>query len=121
MANANFSKLVNPENQKFFEKNDELSNCGREIGLFDFVAQGFAKAVGTQDTVQADGSLNVLRYGHVLRAKNLVSVRGGTHPFDGIYYVDQVTHTIERGKFTQSFKLIRDALVSTVPLAPMVS
>ena len=87
----------------------------------DALVKGFAKAIGTQDTVQADGSLNVLRYGHVLRAKNLVSVRGGTHPFDGIYYVDQVTHTIERGKFTQSFKLIRDALVSTVPLAPMVS
>ena len=91
------------------------------MNFVDALVKGFSQSSRAQDNVSAQGSLNVLRYGHVLMAKNLVSVRGATHPFDGLYYVDHVTHTIERGKFTQGFKLVRDALVSTVPLAPMVS
>lgn len=82
---------------------------------------GFSQMNRSQDTVSANGSLNVLRYGHVLQAKSLVSVRGCTHPYDGMYFVNQVSHSIERGKFTQSFTLVRDGLVSTIPLAPLAS
>ncbi len=92
-----------------------------KMNFVDALVKGFSQSSRTQDNVSAQGSLNVLRYGYVLKAKNLVSVRGSTHPFDGMYYVDHVTHTIQRGKFTQEFRLVRDALVSTVPLAPMVS
>lgn len=87
----------------------------------DALLKGFSQMSRAQDTIAATGSLNVLRYGHVLRAKSLVSVCGGTMPYDGLYFVDQVSSSIERGKFTQSFSLVRDGLVSTVPLAPLAS
>ncbi len=89
--------------------------------FLEALLEGFAAASKAQDTVFGSGSLNVLRYGHVLRAKHPVSVRGATSPFDGLYYVDRVTHEIQRGQYTQSFELRRDGLVSTVPLAPMVT
>jgi hypothetical protein len=58
-----------------------------------------------------------VRYGHVLRTARLVSVRGVGHSYDGDYYVQQVTHRIQRGQYTQSFSLNREgrgALSSTV-------
>ncbi len=92
-----------------------------KMSFVQALSKGFSQASRAQETVSARGSLNVLRYGTVLKAKGLVSVRGSTHPYDGLYFVEQVTHSLERGKYTQSFQLIRDGLVSTVPLAPMAS
>ena len=63
-------------------------------------------------------SLDVARYGHVLRSRRLVGVRGAGEPFDGLYYVTTVTHQLKRGEFTQSFGLARNALLSTVPVVP---
>ena len=56
----------------------------------------------------ADGELDTVRYGHVLRARRLVGVRGAGLTYDGLYYVRRVTHTIERGSYTQSFALSRE-------------
>ncbi len=100
-------------------KTSRVANTSKK-SFVDALVQGFAQSSGVQDTVTAKGSLNVMRYGHVMKAKNLVSVRGATAPYDGLYYVDQVSHSIERGKYTQSFQLKRDGLVSTLPLAPMI-
>ena len=41
------------------------------------------------------GELDVLRYGSVLKARQLVGVRGAGMAFDGLYYVKSVTHTIK--------------------------
>jgi hypothetical protein len=54
----------------------------------------------------------VLRYGSVLRAHQLVGVRGAGSTYDGLYYVRTVTHNIKRGEFKQSFTLSRDGLVA---------
>jgi len=78
-------------------------------------ATGAAEAAKTVDTVIGNGSLNVLRYGRVLLARQLVGVRGVGPAFDGLYYVTSVTHTIQRGEFTQQFRLSRNGLLSTVP------
>jgi hypothetical protein len=77
-----------------------------------------AKAAKTSEVVTATGSLNVLRYGRVLKARKLVGVRGGGTAFDGLYYVRKVTHKLKRGEFTQDFTLSRNGLVSTVPTVP---
>lgn len=77
-----------------------------------------AKAAKSADVVSATGSLDVLRYGHILKARRLVGVRGAGHAFDGLYYVKEVTHNIKRGEYKQSFTLSRNALVSTVPKVP---
>jgi hypothetical protein len=79
---------------------------------------GLANAAGSMDCTTADGTLDVVRYGGILQARSLVGVRGGGVGFDGLYYVSQVTHRIKRGEFKQSFKLVRNGLISTVPVVP---
>jgi hypothetical protein len=82
------------------------------------IMTGLAYAAKHQDSVTVSGSLNATRYGHVLKSRGLVGVRGGGPAFDGLYYVKEVTHTIERGEYQQEFKLVRNGLVSTVPAVP---
>ncbi len=79
---------------------------------------GLAKAARTADAVSGSGNLSVLRYGRILKARQLVGVRGVGLAFNGLYYVKSVTHNIERGEYTQSFTLSRNGLVSTVPRVP---
>ena len=78
-----------------------------------------AEAAGTSDVVTASGSLDVMRYGHILKARRLVGVRGAGIAFDGVYYVKSVTHTIKRGEYKENFTLSRNGLVSTVPAVPV--
>jgi hypothetical protein len=65
--------------------------------------------------ISANGSLDVLRYGRVLQARMLIGVRGAGLAYDGMYYVDSVTHNIKRGEFKQNFTLSRDGLISNTP------
>lgn len=81
--------------------------------------KGIAYASTHSDSVFGTGTLDVARYGHVLRSRQLVGVRGAGEAFDGLYYVSRVTHQIKRGSFTQSFGLARNALLSTVPAVPV--
>ena len=79
---------------------------------------GLAAASQMADAVTGEGTLDVVRYGGVLKARELVGVRGAGPAFDGLYYVKSVTHKIKRGEYKQSFKLSRNGLVSTVPAVP---
>lgn len=78
-----------------------------------------AKAAKTSDAVSATGSLDVLRYGRVLKARRLVGLRGAGAAFDGLYYVKSVTHNIKRGEYKQNFTLTRNGLLSTLPVVPV--
>ena len=71
------------------------------------------------DAITASGSLDVLRYGRVLRSRMLVGVRGSGIAYDGLYYVNSVTHNIKRGEYKQSFQLSRDGLISLTPKVPV--
>ncbi len=75
---------------------------------------GLARRSQMAESIGATGSLDVTRYGHVLKARGLVGLRGAGQLFDGLYYVKSVTHTIERGSYKQNFTLTRNGLVSTV-------
>jgi len=79
---------------------------------------GLAKASKSADAVSASGTLNVLRYGRVLKARSLVGVRGAGLAYDGLYYVKSVTHDIMHGEYKQSFTLTRNALIPTTPRVP---
>jgi hypothetical protein len=68
------------------------------------------------DAVSGSGSLSVVRYGHILKARQLVGVRGAGLAYDGMYYVESVTHNLKRGEYKQSFTLSRDGLVSQTPV-----
>ena len=79
---------------------------------------GLAKAAKSSDAVKGTGSLDVLRYGRVLRARKLVGVRGVGTAFEGLYYVSSVTHKIKRGEYKQDFSLTRNGLISTLAKVP---
>lgn len=77
---------------------------------------GLARASQTAEAVTGEGTLNVLRYGRILKARQLVGVRGAGLAFDGLHYVTSVTHNLKRGEYTQNFKLSRNGLISTIPV-----
>jgi hypothetical protein len=77
---------------------------------------GMARTSESTDAITGQGKLDVLRYGHVLQARQLVGVRGAGIAYDGAYYVTSVTHEIKRGEYHQSFSLSRDGLVSLTPV-----
>lgn len=79
---------------------------------------GMADAVKSADVVTGNGTLDVDRYGQILRARSLVGVRGAGVAFDGMHYVDSVTHTIKPGQYKQSFVLKRNALIANLPVVP---
>lgn len=79
------------------------------------IMMGLAEAAKNAEAVSCEGSLDVTRYGGVLKARQLVGVRGAGPAFDGLYYVKRVTHKIKRGEYKQNFTLTRNGLVSTVP------
>jgi hypothetical protein len=89
-------------------------------GLNPLVAamRGLAYAGRHTDAVFGTGSLDVARYGKVLKSRGLVGVRGAGEAFDGLHYVTSVTSTLRRGEFTQSFTLARNGLLSTLPVLP---
>ena len=82
------------------------------------ISKGLSEAKRSQDSVTGNGTLDVLRYGRVLRARQLVGVRGAGLAYDGLYYVRSVTSTLKRGEFKQSFQLTRNGLISITPKVP---
>ena len=76
---------------------------------------GLAAAAQAAEAVTCEGTLDVTRYRGILKARELVGVRGVGPAFDGLYYVKSVTHKIKRGEYKQNFTLTRNGLVSTVP------
>jgi hypothetical protein len=93
----------------------------------DGTAQSFPKALqkilgmtfNASNSITVSGTLDVVRYGQVLRSRMLVGVRGAGLAYDGLYYVDSVTHNIKRGEYKQSFELSRDGLISLTPKVPV--
>lgn len=106
--------LVSPIPTRLEPVSDNLSK--RPIA--QAIMLGMAKAAKGQESVTGEGTLDVLRYGHILKARQLVGVRGVGLAFDGLHYVTSVTHNIKRGEYKQNFKLSRNGLLSTIPAIP---
>ncbi len=70
--------------------------------------------MASDDAISGSGSLDVLRYGRVLKARRKVGVRGAGDYYDGLYNVKSVTHTIKRGEYKQNFTLVRGGVKSSV-------
>jgi hypothetical protein len=89
-----------------------------KLSPMEAITRGLARASSSSDAVTATGTLDVLRYGRLLQARQLVGVRGAGMAFDGLYYVESVTTTIKRGEIKQNFKLTRNGLISITPTVP---
>lgn len=86
----------------------------------DDAAQGILGfLMNNTNAVTASGSFDVMRYRSILRARMLVGVRGAGVAYDGLYYVDSVTHNIKKGEYKQNFSLSRDGLISNTPSLPV--
>ncbi len=103
-----------PPVPKSFKQVEDTSN----LTVTKALLRGFAVASQTSDTLTAEGTLDVARYGQILKARQLVGVRGAGIAFDGLYFVRKVTHEIRRGQYKQNFTLGRSGLVSTVSKVP---
>lgn len=98
-------------------KVEHLSDTGHlSPGLA--MMRGLAYAAQHSDSVFGSGTLDVARYGRVLKARSLVGVRGAGLSYDGLYYVKNVSHDIQRGAYKQTFSLARNGLFPTVPVVP---
>ncbi|MGC5172566.1 hypothetical protein ACLQ2Q_18170 [Microbacterium sp. DT81.1] len=75
-----------------------------------------AAASNTPNPVTGDGEVDTAAYGHILRPRGLVGVRGAGLSLDGLYLVDAVTHKLARGEYTQKFRLSREGLGTTTPV-----
>jgi hypothetical protein len=82
------------------------------------IMAGLAVASASSEAVRGTGTLDVLRYGRLLKSRGLVGVRGAGQAFDGLYFVKNVTHSIKRGEYKQNFTLTRNGLVSLTPTVP---
>lgn len=69
---------------------------------------GLAHAARSAEVISGSGSLNVVRYGRVLKPRRLVEVRGAGLAHDGLYFVRSVTSQIKPGEFKQNFNLSRN-------------
>ena len=83
------------------------------------ISMGIAEASKSAEAVTGRGTLNVLKYGNVLRPRRLVGVRGAGYAFNGLYFVKSVTHNIKKGEYKQDFIITRNGLVSTLPKVPV--
>lgn len=79
--------------------------------ITDAMLRALSVSSKAADAVTGQGSLDVLRYGHVLKSRGLVGVRGAGLNYDGLYYVTSVTHNIKRGEYKQNFSLARDGFI----------
>ena len=97
----------------------EFSREQTKMSIPAAIGAALGRVAASSDAVTATGSLNVLRYGAVLKARGLVGVRGAGLMYDGMYYVNTVTHSIKRGEYKQNFTLSRDGVISNTPAVPL--
>jgi hypothetical protein len=88
------------------------------LNPFEALVRGFAHAARHADAVSGRGRIDVLRYGRILRARSLIGVRGAGAAYDGVHYVDSVTHELSRGSYKQSLTLKRNGLLPTQASVP---
>ena len=79
--------------------------------------RAIAESSDATNAITGTGELDAVRYGRALRSRRLVDVRGAGSSYNGTYYVREVTHSIRRGQYRQSFTLTRDG---RGPISPAV-
>lgn len=63
--------------------------------------------------VTAEGEIDGNHYGHLLKPRRTVTIKGVGESYSGVYYVTHVTHTFVPDGYTQRFRAKRNALMPT--------
>jgi hypothetical protein len=87
-------------------------------GPLEAAASAIAAATQAPEAVSGQGEVDTVHYGHVLRARGLVGVRGVGFTYDGLYYVQRVAHSVTLNDYRQSFSLSRDGTGPLLPVLP---
>jgi hypothetical protein len=97
--------------QVYFTRPDSMSDSEVRERAQEQVNKSF------EQVVTANGSLDALRYGRILKPRGLVDLRGAGESYDGTYYVKSVTHNINvrKGEYKQTFVLTREGVGTTTP------
>lgn len=90
----------------------QYSCSSASLTVTEALKYAVGKGMRSSAAISATGSLDVVRYNHILKSRMLVGVRGAGIAYDGLYYVDSVTHDIKNGEYKQNFTLSRDGLIS---------
>jgi len=127
-AQATNLDVESRENQKAQVGNSRLTALGRETALTaqqqrrvllcqtglirTGESQTYAQAVVDQSAlaITAEGELNTVAYGGLMRAKRPILVRGAGQQFSGTYYVERVHHILAPDSYKQNFTLRRNAV-----------
>lgn len=91
---------------------DKSDDATARLDVVQTLARGLARAAQSAQVITGSGSLEVARYGRLLRARQPVDVRGAGLAYDGTYTVRSVTTTLSPGKASQQFSLARNAQVA---------
>jgi hypothetical protein len=102
------------------QQNNARKQILRDEGGLTY-AQALSRAQALTDSsadkvLTANGELDALRYGSLLKPRGVVGVRGAGYMHDGLYYVKRVAHNIRRGEYKQRFTLTREGYGSTTPV-----
>jgi hypothetical protein len=92
-----------------------------EISMSRHASQARARAqaladASVEEVVDATGSVDVLRYGALLKPWGIVGLRGAGLTFDGEYQVGDLGYEIGEGSFQQTFNLTRSGLGARSPV-----
>jgi hypothetical protein len=99
-------------------KRADIDRDSSRKSVTEALLSALGRAAKNSDSTTVSGSLDVTRYGRVLKARKLVGVRGAGQAYDGLYFVKSVIHNIKPGEYKQNFSLVRNGLISTVPRVP---
>jgi len=97
----------------------EFADDGAALSPPKAIQKILGMTFNASDSITVSGTLDVVRYGRPLRSRMLAGVRGASLAYDGLYYVNSVTHNIRRGEYKQEFQLSRDGLISLTPRVPV--
>jgi hypothetical protein len=87
------------------------STVSRDAANLDSVQaalRALAASTSAADAGTARGELDAVRYGRALQSRKLVDVAAAGNSNSGTYYVQEVTHRLQRGAYHQSFVLTRE-------------
>lgn len=94
----------------------EMHNNGAKLQPDEAARDILSFLMSNSTAISGSGSLDVMHYGQILKSRTLVGVRGAGISYDGLYYVDSVTHNIKKGEYKQNFSLSRDGLITNTPV-----
>jgi hypothetical protein len=60
-----------------------------------------------------DGEIAGNHYGHVLKPRGTVTIKGIGETYSGVYYVSHVTHSFTAAGYSQNFRVKRNAIMPT--------